>query len=59
MKLKLIFLLVAIFGVPIFFLDKLFLKIKSLGSIPIKNPYSDGQTFDSNITVSGIGRGRD
>jgi hypothetical protein len=55
MKFKLILLLVAILEFQYFFGQVIF-ENKIIGVNPNVKPYSDGQTFDSNIIVLGIGR---
>jgi hypothetical protein len=58
MKLKLIFQLVAILALSNKLFGQVIFENKIIGVNPNSdNPYLIGQTFDSNITVSGIGRG--
>lgn len=58
MNRKLIFMVMAILGTSSSFYGQIIFGNKINDVNPnLSNPYSNGQTFDSNITVSGIGRG--
>jgi hypothetical protein len=58
MKMKFIFVLLAVFGFPNTFLAQVIFENGINGVNPnSSNPYSNGQIVDPNITVSGIGRG--
>jgi hypothetical protein len=58
MKTNCIFVVVAIFALSNNLFGQVIFENGIIGVNPNRdNPYSNGQTFDSNITVSGIGRG--